>query len=554
MSKITFSLLHFGYWDSLKLPPRDFRPPSVTAPPASIDSILVLKDSTLCSPLYMVEGDAKIWASSLISVEVENSLSSRGISTGRPNPLLSEIHSDIKNLITDLPVTDWDEKWMDVYMNISVKLLDISNSFTSEFTRLNQGHLILQYVLYKLESDSPEQFTRASSSLNNWKEHISSKNLIIETCRPILDNLVESLNLPKVKNSSKGNVLMRAMYGAKVATTYICSVFVAAFSCSSKHLMSDRESPHSERKSNRPEGSSNSPALARHGEERTPPVVPVRDQGLFFKTLNVVLSRFQPFASSTPQINIANELKGLRAPEFKGEVEEDPIVADLWLNDVKIMLNRLHCSDVEKLDRIVSLLRGQARIWIDEDVEDPEILAGKSQYYGKVVDFNRVENQYSIWEITCGREKKAPEAYLLSCFFFFSWLQLPKESLYKFKTPRRENWKAPEAYLLSFFLFFSWLQLSKMFDRESPRSERRSNRPDGSSNSPALARDDEERIPPVVPVRYQGLFFGTLNVVLSRFQLFAPSAPQMNIAKELKGLGAHDFKGEVEEDPVTTDL
>ncbi|KAE8721323.1 Protein BPS1 [Hibiscus syriacus] len=152
---------------------------------------------------------------------------------------LSEIHCDIKNLITelDLPVTDWDEKWMDVYLDISVKLLDISNAFTSELTRLNQGHLMLQFVLHKLESDSPEQFTRASSSLDSWKQHISSKNPRVETCRPILDNLVESLNLPKVRNSSKGKVLMRAMYGAKVATTYICSVFAAAFSGSSKNLL-----------------------------------------------------------------------------------------------------------------------------------------------------------------------------------------------------------------------------------------------------------------------------------------------------------------------------
>ncbi|KAK8693550.1 hypothetical protein V6N13_071128 [Hibiscus sabdariffa] len=69
---------------------------------------------------------------------------------------LSEIQCDIKNLITelDLPLTNWDEKWMDVYLDISVKLLDISNAFTSGLTRLNQGHLILQYVLHTLESDS----------------------------------------------------------------------------------------------------------------------------------------------------------------------------------------------------------------------------------------------------------------------------------------------------------------------------------------------------------------------------------------------------------------
>ncbi|XP_038997128.1 uncharacterized protein LOC120121928 [Hibiscus syriacus] len=87
--------------------------------------------------------------------------------------------------------------------------------------------------------------------------------------------------------------------------------------------MSDRESSRNERRSNRPGGSSNSPALARQ----------------------------------------AKELKGLGAPEFKGKAEKDLVVADLWLTNVKIMSEGLNCSKVEKLDGIVSLLRGQARIW-----------------------------------------------------------------------------------------------------------------------------------------------------------------------------------------------
>ncbi|XP_039061522.1 uncharacterized protein LOC120205781 [Hibiscus syriacus] len=35
----------------------------------------------------------------------------------------------------------------------------------------------------------------------------------------------------------------------------------------------------------------------------------------------------------------------------------------MWLNDLKIMLENLHYSEMEKLDGVVSLLRGQARIW-----------------------------------------------------------------------------------------------------------------------------------------------------------------------------------------------
>ncbi|XP_015584524.1 protein BPS1, chloroplastic [Ricinus communis] len=152
---------------------------------------------------------------------------------------LCETHTDIKTLITDLelPVANWDEKWIDVYLDISVKLLDICIAFSSELSRLNQGHLLLQCVLHNLESNTSKQFVRASASLDSWRQHISSKNQRVENCRSILENLRGSLNLPKVKNSAKGKVLMRAMYGVKVQTVFLCSVFAAAFSNSSKNLL-----------------------------------------------------------------------------------------------------------------------------------------------------------------------------------------------------------------------------------------------------------------------------------------------------------------------------
>ncbi|KAJ7951179.1 Protein BPS1 chloroplastic [Quillaja saponaria] len=151
--------------------------------------------------------------------------------------LVSETHNDVKTLITklDLPVCDWDEKWIDVYLDISVKLLDICIAFSSELSRLNQGHLLLQCALHNL--DSSKQFIRAYSSLDCWRQHITSKNPRVENCRTILDSIVKSIDLPKVKNSAKEKVLMRAMYGVKVLTVYICSVFSAGFTSSAEKLL-----------------------------------------------------------------------------------------------------------------------------------------------------------------------------------------------------------------------------------------------------------------------------------------------------------------------------
>ncbi|KAK9991489.1 hypothetical protein SO802_026474, partial [Lithocarpus litseifolius] len=61
----------------------------------------------------------------------------------------------------ELPVCDWDEKWIHAYLDISVNLLDICNAFSSEISRLNQGHLLLQCVLHNLDSISSKKFIKA---------------------------------------------------------------------------------------------------------------------------------------------------------------------------------------------------------------------------------------------------------------------------------------------------------------------------------------------------------------------------------------------------------
>ncbi|XP_039019939.1 uncharacterized protein LOC120151622 [Hibiscus syriacus] len=58
----------------------------------------------------------------------------------------------------------------------------------------------------------------------------------------------------------------------------------------------------------------------------------------FMQALVAILTRFQPPspppAPPVPTMLIPKELKSLRAPESCGEKEEDPMKADLWLNDV----------------------------------------------------------------------------------------------------------------------------------------------------------------------------------------------------------------------------
>ncbi|XP_008803622.2 UPF0496 protein 4-like [Phoenix dactylifera] len=156
---------------------------------------------------------------------------------------LTEAHTNIKTLITDLqfPASDWDEKWMDIYLDSNIKFLDICIAFSSELSRLDQGQLLLQYVLDVLDfsntSPSSEQLKQASASLHDWMKQFSSKSPRLENCSSILQSFAQTLHPTEVKNSAKGKVFMRALYGVKVMTIFICSIFAAALSGCSAPLV-----------------------------------------------------------------------------------------------------------------------------------------------------------------------------------------------------------------------------------------------------------------------------------------------------------------------------
>ncbi|KAJ6679730.1 BPS1-LIKE PROTEIN [Salix purpurea] len=69
---------------------------------------------------------------------------------------LCETHTAIKTLITELelPVTEWDAKWIDVYLDITVKLLDICIAFSSEISRLSQDSLVDSLTLPKVKNSA----------------------------------------------------------------------------------------------------------------------------------------------------------------------------------------------------------------------------------------------------------------------------------------------------------------------------------------------------------------------------------------------------------------
>ncbi|RWW11750.1 hypothetical protein GW17_00024616 [Ensete ventricosum] len=156
---------------------------------------------------------------------------------------ISEVHTNIKTLIMELqfPVSEWDENWIDMYLDSSVKVLDICNALSAELTRLDQSNLLLRYVLHILDIStsvpSSEQLRRACVSLDDWLKQTNSTSPKLESCHVILQTLQATLCLSKVKNSPKGRVLMRAFYGVEVMTLFTCSVVAALLTGCSKTLM-----------------------------------------------------------------------------------------------------------------------------------------------------------------------------------------------------------------------------------------------------------------------------------------------------------------------------
>lgn len=165
--------------------------------------------------------------------------------------VLFTLHSDLRTLVVDLrfPIAKWDKKWIDQYLDDTVHLLDICIAFNAEISCLDHRHLIVQYVLHLLNfSDgmpSSDKLFRAKDHLEELlgekkageKNDASQTHRKIENCAAMLEGMCKSLHLRKVKSSAKIRVLLRAMYGVKATTIFICSILVSVFVGSSDPLV-----------------------------------------------------------------------------------------------------------------------------------------------------------------------------------------------------------------------------------------------------------------------------------------------------------------------------
>lgn len=159
--------------------------------------------------------------------------------------VLSATHADFKSLISDLrfPATEWNEKWKDEYLDDTVKLLDICIALNAEIAKLEHFQLLVHYALHLLDFSggicSNDKLFRAKDSLKELmlKTDLKKKTCLnsqrngkIENCSVILQGMSNSLQFGKGRYSARDRIFMRAMYGLKATTIFVCSVATSALS------------------------------------------------------------------------------------------------------------------------------------------------------------------------------------------------------------------------------------------------------------------------------------------------------------------------------------
>lgn len=149
-------------------------------------------------------------------------------------------HASVEAFVPDLQqaLADGDFKWLDEYLDDSVKLLDICRTLRDAITEIKNYNIRVELALHTLDKGTmgDAQLKRAKNALNNCMEalkrkddevnHLGQRRSKLENCSSMLRRMGEKLNM---EDASKGNFFM-VIYAAQVSTIFICGVLTSALS------------------------------------------------------------------------------------------------------------------------------------------------------------------------------------------------------------------------------------------------------------------------------------------------------------------------------------
>ncbi|KVI05249.1 protein BPS1, chloroplastic-like [Cynara cardunculus var. scolymus] len=144
---------------------------------------------------------------------------------------LSMVHSEAQDQISSLGSES--DYYQALYMDYSVKVLDLCNLISSAVQQLTERRLLMNLGLRLINSSgqipSPEKLKKAKDALirSVHHRHDTSKEKGIRA-KALIEELTSAINsLPLGKTSSAKDMIRRTLHGLGVLTVFIASVLVA---------------------------------------------------------------------------------------------------------------------------------------------------------------------------------------------------------------------------------------------------------------------------------------------------------------------------------------
>ncbi|KAJ7954507.1 Protein BPS1, chloroplastic [Quillaja saponaria] len=152
---------------------------------------------------------------------------------------LSFVHTEARSLISNMKFSDLDGS-LALYLDESVKILDICNSVSWEIEQLSQRRLLLNFVLHLLNfSDSgenlslpaPEKLRKARDSLCGWDNCSSGfrKRNFLGNLEVLIRDLALGLDkAPCERISSVEKLVRRTVHAVRMVTVFIAGVLISS--------------------------------------------------------------------------------------------------------------------------------------------------------------------------------------------------------------------------------------------------------------------------------------------------------------------------------------
>ncbi|OVA12120.1 Protein BYPASS-related [Macleaya cordata] len=151
--------------------------------------------------------------------------------------ILSSTHREAETLFSELKSSFNLEDPLNLYLDDSIKLLDICNSISSEIEHFQKNRLLINFVLNLLDfSDQdrqipgPEKLRRAKNSLSDWMNYTAGfKKPNLQNAEILIGNLAVRLeDPPRGMISNVKKLIHRIIYAVAAVTVLITRVVVSA--------------------------------------------------------------------------------------------------------------------------------------------------------------------------------------------------------------------------------------------------------------------------------------------------------------------------------------